>query len=78
VGAHTARHNGVDWHRDAQLGREEGGSEHQEVIRAHAEGGIVTQPFVTVSLPFRKRLDACHFIEANRDRVMKVMIDLDR
>jgi hypothetical protein len=60
------------------LGRAESGSEHQEAIHARAEGGIVRQPFVTVSLPFRKCLDADHFVETNEDRVMKVMIDLDR
>jgi threonine dehydrogenase-like Zn-dependent dehydrogenase len=53
-------------------------SDYVAAIRALAEGGIVMQPLVTVSVPFRKYLDAYHFIQANTDRVMKVMIDLDR
>jgi L-iditol 2-dehydrogenase len=53
-------------------------NDYVDAIRALAEGGMVTQPLVTVSFPFRRYLDAYLFIEANKDRVMKVMIDLDR
>lgn len=48
-----------------------------EAIRCLAEGGIVVGPLVTKTFPFRRYLEAYAFIEANRDKVLKVMIDLD-
>lgn len=49
-----------------------------EAIDCLAESGVITQPLLTVSFPFGEYLHAYRYIEENRDRVMKVMIDLDR
>jgi len=48
-----------------------------DAIRALAEGGIRIDPLLTKSFPFRQYLAAYKFIDANRDAVMKIMIDLD-
>jgi L-iditol 2-dehydrogenase len=48
-----------------------------DAIRCLAEGGIAVAPLLTKTFPFRQYLDAYTFIEANREKVMKVMIDLD-
>ena len=49
-----------------------------EAIRCLAEGGIQPEPLLTATFPFRRYLEAYQYIEEHRDRVMKVMIDLDR
>ena len=41
-----------------------------------ASGKIVTAPLLTKTFPFEKYLDAYQFIEQQRDRTMKVMIDM--
>lgn len=51
--------------------------DYEDAIRCLAEGGIVTGPMLTRSFPFRRYPEAYSFIEANRDQVIKVMIDLD-
>jgi L-iditol 2-dehydrogenase len=51
--------------------------DYMDAIRCLAEGGVTAQPLLSVSFPFRRYLEAYQYIEANRDRVMKVMIDLD-
>ena len=48
-----------------------------EAIRCLAEGGITTAPLMTKSFSFRRYPDAYEFIEANREKVMKIIIDLD-
>jgi len=48
-----------------------------DAIRCLAERGVTAQPLLSVSFPFHRYLEAYQYIEANRDRVMKVMIDLD-
>jgi len=53
-------------------------NDYDDAIRCLAEGGIVTEPLLTTAYPFRQYADAYRFIDSNRDRVMKVMIDLDR
>jgi L-iditol 2-dehydrogenase len=52
-------------------------NDYVDAIQALAEGGILAQPLVTVSFPFHRYLDAYRYIEDNKDRVMKVMVDLD-
>jgi hypothetical protein len=49
-----------------------------EAIRCLADSGVITQPLLTVSFPFGQYLHAYRYIDENCDRVMKVMIDLDR
>ena len=51
--------------------------DYTDAIRCLAESGVITQPLLTVSFPFLEYPDAYRFIDANRDRVMKVMINLD-
>jgi len=48
-----------------------------DAIRCLSEGGIIYQPLLSQTFSFRRFLDAYHYIEANREHVMKVMIDLD-
>ena len=48
-----------------------------DAIRALSEGGVAAGPLVTASFPFRQYPEAYRYIDRNRDRVMKVMIDLD-
>jgi len=48
-----------------------------DAIRCLAEGGIAVAPLLTKSFSFRHYPEAYAFIEANREQVMKVMIDLD-
>jgi len=48
-----------------------------DAIRCLAEGWVATAPLLSRSFPFVQYLDAYRFIDANRERVMKVMIDLD-
>lgn len=52
--------------------------DYEAAIECLAEGGVVTAPLLSTSFPFRQFLDAYHFIEANREQVMKVMIEVDR
>jgi len=53
-------------------------NDYLDAVRCLAEGGVATQPLLTVTFPFRRYLDAYRHIDEHRDRVMKVMIDLDR
>jgi len=48
-----------------------------DAIRALSAGDIHSQPLLTKCFPFREYPQAYDFIEANRERVMKVMMDLD-
>jgi len=48
-----------------------------EAIRCLAERGIAVDPLLTKIFPFRHYPEAYAFIEANREQVMKIMIDLD-
>jgi L-iditol 2-dehydrogenase len=48
-----------------------------EAIRCLSEGGITVGPLLTKTFPFRQYPEAYAFIEENREKVMKVMIDLD-
>ncbi len=48
-----------------------------DAIRCLAEGGIKTGPLLTRNFSFRHYPEAYAFIEQNRERVMKVMVDLD-
>jgi L-iditol 2-dehydrogenase len=48
-----------------------------DAIRCLAEGGIKVDPLLTKTFPFRRYPEAYAFIEAHRDHVMKIMIDLD-
>lgn len=52
--------------------------DYRDAIQCLAEGGVVTAPLLSKSFPFRRFLEAYHFIEGNRERVMKVMIEVDR
>jgi len=51
--------------------------DYTEAIRCLAEGGIAAGPLLTKSFSFRQYPDAYTFIEENREKVMKIMIDLD-
>ena len=53
-------------------------NDYLDAIRCLSEGGVCAEPLLSVTFPFRRYLDAYHYIEENRDRVMKVMVDLDR
>jgi threonine dehydrogenase-like Zn-dependent dehydrogenase len=48
-----------------------------DAIRCLAEGGIKPEPLLTAAFPFRRCLEAYQYIEDHRDRVMKVVIDLE-
>jgi L-iditol 2-dehydrogenase len=48
-----------------------------DAIQALASGGVLHQPLVSMTFPFRRYPDAYRYIDGNKDRVMKVMIDLD-
>lgn len=48
-----------------------------DAIGCLSEDGVVSGPMLTRSFPFRRYPEAYRFIEANREQVMKVMIDLD-
>jgi L-iditol 2-dehydrogenase len=48
-----------------------------EAIRCLSEGGITVGPLLTRTFPFRHYPEAYAFIEENREKVMKVMVDLD-
>jgi L-iditol 2-dehydrogenase len=49
-----------------------------EAIRCLSEGGITVGPLLTKTFPFRQYPEAYAFIEENREKVMKVMVDLDQ
>lgn len=49
-----------------------------DAIQCLAVGGVATAPLLTRSFPFRQFLEAYHFIEHNREQVMKVMIEVNR
>ena len=48
-----------------------------DAIRCLAEGGIKMGPLLTRNFSFRHYPEAYAFIEENREKVMKVMVDLD-
>jgi len=48
----------------------------RQAIAMAAEGKVKLEPLVTDRFPFERYLDAYHLIESNRDRAMKVMIDV--
>ena len=52
--------------------------DYHDAIELLSNGSVIAEPLFTASFPFRRYLDAYHFIEESRDRSMKVMIDLDR
>jgi L-iditol 2-dehydrogenase len=47
-----------------------------DAVRCLSEGGIISKPLLTKSFSFRNYPEAYLFIEANREKVMKVMIEL--
>ena len=51
--------------------------DYEDAIRCLAEGGITVDPLLTKTFSFRRYPEAYAFIEENREKVMKVMIDLD-
>jgi L-iditol 2-dehydrogenase len=51
-------------------------NDYLDAIRALSAGNIHGQPLVSKSFPFREYLAAYDFIEANRERVMKVMMEV--
>jgi L-iditol 2-dehydrogenase len=51
--------------------------DYEDAIRCLAEGGIASDPLLTKTFSFRRYPEAYAFIEENREKVMKVMIDLD-
>jgi L-iditol 2-dehydrogenase len=48
-----------------------------EAIRCLSEGGITVAPLLTRRFPFRQFPEAYAFIESTREKVMKVMLELD-
>jgi len=52
--------------------------DYEEAIRCLSERGIEIQPFLTKSFPFRQYPEAYAFIENNREKVMKVMIEVSK
>ena len=48
-----------------------------DAIRALSAGDIHSQPLLSKCFLFREYQQAYDFIEVNRERVMKVMMDLD-
>jgi 2-desacetyl-2-hydroxyethyl bacteriochlorophyllide A dehydrogenase len=53
---------------------------HEDYLKAVeliADGKVITEPLVTKHFPFDKYADAYKFIEAQGDKTLKVMIDLD-
>ncbi len=53
---------------------------HEDYLRAVqliADGDIITAPLVTSRFPFDRYLDAYRFIDEQRDRSMKVMIEME-
>ncbi len=52
--------------------------DYADAVRAMEEGGVAAGPLVSATYPFRQYLDAYLRIDKNKDRVMKVMIDLDQ
>jgi L-iditol 2-dehydrogenase len=51
--------------------------DYEDAIRCLADGGIASDPLLTRTFSFRQYPEAYAFIEENREKVMKVMIDLD-
>jgi L-iditol 2-dehydrogenase len=51
--------------------------DYMDAIRCLAERGITTAPLLTKSFSFRQYPDAYEFIDENREKVMKVLINLD-
>ena len=51
-------------------------NDYLDAIRALSAGNIHGQPLVSKSFPFREYRQAYAFIEANRERVMKVMMEV--
>jgi threonine dehydrogenase-like Zn-dependent dehydrogenase len=51
--------------------------DYADAIRCLAEGGITADPLLTKTFAFRRYPEAYAFIEENREKVMKVMINLD-
>lgn len=47
-----------------------------EAVKAIASGDIILDPLVTDHFPFDKYIDAYQFIEGQKDKTMKVIIDL--
>jgi 2-desacetyl-2-hydroxyethyl bacteriochlorophyllide A dehydrogenase len=50
--------------------------DYEQAVAWIASGDIVTEPLMSEHFPIDKFLDAYHFIEAERDRSMKVFIDV--
>jgi L-iditol 2-dehydrogenase len=51
--------------------------DYHEAIRCLTEGGITVGPLLTKIFPFRHYPEAYAFIEENREKVMKVMVELN-
>jgi 2-desacetyl-2-hydroxyethyl bacteriochlorophyllide A dehydrogenase len=50
--------------------------DYEAAVEMISAGKIITSPLLTNSFPFNKYLEAYNFIEAQGDRIMKVMIEL--
>ena len=52
-------------------------ADYEEAVRLIASGAVKTSPLETTHFPFERFADAYRFIDENRDRAMKVFIDMD-
>ena len=50
--------------------------DYQEAVSMIADGLINTEPMLSKHFPFEQYLEAYHYIENQKDKTMKVMIDL--
>lgn len=50
--------------------------DYEEAVRFIAEGKLTTEPLITSRFPFEKYLEAYHYIEEQKDKSLKVMIDM--
>jgi len=51
--------------------------DYEDAVRFISEGKIITDPLVTKHFPFENYLDAYKYIHEQRDKTLKVMIDLN-
>ncbi len=50
--------------------------DYEDAVEMIAEGRLITEPLITRNFPFDQYLDAYRYIDNQKDRSMKVMIDL--
>lgn len=51
--------------------------DYEQAVKWIASGALVTEPLITRHFPFAQYVDAYHFIEAQGDKTLKVMIDVN-